>query len=233
MHGPPESKIALHSMFVHPLATLQAVAARPRWLSPLLLAALFSVAVNSYVVQRIGISRLLKDALRASGAIDPQSILEGALAQKTQILVFQGLGTLVGTFATALVVAKVLYLILAMAGTDIPYRKILAIVSHVSMLIVVIRESMMVLTTILMQDLAGFNPQNPLATNPAFFLRPAPTAFYHLLRSMDLITFAQIALLALGLIQLSPRVRVRNAFAYVVIPWAVYVAGSILLPFPG
>jgi hypothetical protein len=227
-----EKTFALRSMFFHPAAALDSLRHRPQWFWPLLVAAAYAMAVNLFLMHRIGIARLVNTALQANGAIDPQSVLEGALAQKNEILVFQGLGTLVGTFFTALVVAKVLWLILTLVGEEASYKEVLAMVAHISLLTIVVRESMMVLTVIAMRDLDGFNLQNPLATNLAFFIRSVSPATFRLLRSVDLITFANIFLLALGMSKLSSRLSIRRACALVILPWGIYVGLSLLLPFP-
>jgi hypothetical protein len=232
MHILSEKTFAFRSMFFHPATTLDTIQENPQWFCPLLFAAVFSAAANSYMMFRIGIVRLVGAALKASGAIDPKAVLDGAAAQKTGILIFQGLGTMAGTFITALVAAKVIWLLLIMFGEDIGYRKVLAVVAHVNMLTIVIRETMMVLTMTAMRDLDGFNLQNPLATNLAFFLNPSSPAAFHLLRSLDLISFANIFLLALGLSKLSLRFSIRQANALVIIPWGIYLAVSLLLPFP-
>jgi hypothetical protein len=138
----------------------------------------------------------------------------------------------VGTFFTALVVAKVLWLILILIGEEISYKRVLAMGAHISMLTIVVRESMTSLTVIAMRDLDGLNLQNPLATNLAFFMSPVSPTIFRLLRSVDLISFANLFLLALGMSKLSSRLSIRRAYSLVVIRWGIYVAFSLFLPFP-
>lgn len=222
--------LAFRSMFSSPAATLDSLKGRPQWFYPLLLAAVYSVAVNFYVIQRIGFMRLMGTALQANAAIDPRAVLESALAHRAEILFFQGLAAFASTFLTAFVVAKVLWLIITVIGQDVLFKKVLAVVAHVTMLTVVIRESMLALTTTVMSNLDNLDMRNPLATNLAFFLHPRSPIVSRLLGSLDLITFTNILLLAMGLSKVSNRLSFRTACILVIIPWGVYTGASLLLP---
>lgn len=228
--APGFQPLAFSSMFSSPSATLDSLRGRPQWFYPLLLAATCSVAVNFYVIRRIGLIRLIGAALQGNAAIDPLAVLESALARKAEILFFQGLSAFAGTFLTAFVVAKVLWLILTVIGQDVLFKKVLAVVAHVTMLTVVIRELMLALTATVMRNLENLDLRNPLATNLAFFLHSRSSIVFRLLSSLDLITFTNIFLLALGLSKISNRLSFRTAFILVFIPWGVYTGASLLLP---
>ena len=228
--APGFQPLALGSMFSSPAAALDSLRGRPRWFYPLLLAATWSVAVNLYVIQRIGLKRLMGAALQANAALDPQAVLESALAHRTEILFFQGLATFAGTFVTALVVAKVLWLIITVIGRDVLFKKVMAVVAHVTMLTVVIRESMLAFTATVMPNLDNLDIRNPLATNLAFFLHPKSPVVFRLLSSLDLVTLANIFLLALGLSKVTSRLSFRSACILVIVPWGVYTGASLLLP---
>jgi hypothetical protein len=216
-------------MFSRPAATLCSLKERSQWLLPLLIAAACSVAVNFYVMHRIGLQRLISAAVQAS-AFDPKAVLQNALEHKTQILAVQGLSTFLGTFVTALVVAKVLWLILTVIGEELLFKRVLAVVAHVTMLIAVTRELMMALTATVMRDMDGFDLRNPLATNLGFFCQPNSQFVFRLLASLDILTLANIFLLALGLSKISNRLSLRKACVLVILPWGLYVAGYLLLP---
>ena len=220
----------LGSMFSCPSATLSCLKEQPRWFHPLLLAATFSAAVNFYVIHQVGFLRLISAALQVSAAIDPRASVDNALAHKSQIIFFHGLSTFAGTFLTAFVVAKVLWLILEVIGEDLPFKRVMAVVAHVTMLMVVIRESMLALTVTVMPNLENLDLRNPLATNLAFFFHPSSPAAFRLLASLDVVTFANILLLALGLSRVSNRLSFHAACILVIVPWAVYVGASLLLP---
>ncbi len=168
--------------------------------------------------------------LRNAAALDAEAVLESALERQAQILFFQGLSTFAGVAVAALLSAKVLWLVLEVKGDDLPFRKVLAVVAHVTMLTAVVRQSMLALTVTLMRDPARLDLHNPLATNLAFYLRPADPTVFRLLAAADLLTLAKICLVALGLSAVSDRLSFRAALLVVLVPWGAYVGLSLALP---
>jgi hypothetical protein len=203
---------------------------RPAWVLPLLAAASYSVAVNMYVVWRVGFTRLVSMAIHANAALGSDAVLESAAARRTQILIFQGFSTFAGTFITALIVAKVLWLVLAVTGDETPFRRILAVVARATFWIALIRQSMLALTLVLLSNAEAFDIRNPLATNPAFFLRPTSPAAFRCLSALDVLTITNLVLLAVGISKASGRLSFRGAFAAVFAPWAVYTGLSLVVP---
>jgi len=217
-------------MFISPLGTLDSLRERPRWIYAVLLSAIISVAANSYIIERIGFVRLIESTFRAKAVIDPQGAMENALAHKGQILCFQAIATFVSPFFIALVTATVLWLLLTLFGHDLPFKKSLAVVAHANMLSIILRECMIVLTASIIRDAGAFNLRNPLATNIAFFLHPASPSLFRALASLDVITFMNMALLITGLTRVCARLSVKAASMIVVIPWAIYVGATLLIP---
>jgi hypothetical protein len=211
------------TVFTSPLATTESLNEQPQWFVPLLMAAAYSVAVNLYVIQRVGLERLMTAALQSNAAIDPQTALQNALGHQGQILLYQALSTFAGTFLTA-------WLLLIVVGQDVVFRKVFAVVAHASLLTTVIRNSMLALTTTLMRDLDSLDLRNPLATNLAFFLHPHSATAARILSSLDLLTLANLYLLAAGLTRVSQRLSPRVAAALVVVPWLLWVGASLLMP---
>jgi hypothetical protein len=218
-------------MFSNPVAALGRLSENPSWFLPLLLAAVWSVAVNFYLVRRIGFVRLMSSTLQANAAFDRNAVIETALAHRAQILTIQWLLTFAGTFLTALVVAKVLWLVLTVVGKDVPFRSMLAVVAHVTMLTVVVKQSMLALTATVIGNLDNLNLRNPLATNPAFFFDLASPVAVRVLTSLDVITLANILLLALGLTRVVHGLSFRAACIVVTVPWGAFIGATLLLPF--
>ena len=221
---------AVANMFISPLETLGSLRERPQWLIALLIVATYSVLVNFYVIQRVGLERLMTAALQSAAAIDPQTALQNALGHQTRILFFQGLSTFVGVFVTAFVVARVLWLLLIVAGKDVVFKKVFAVVAFASLFTNVIRESMLALTTTMIRDLDRLDLRNPLATNLAFYLHPSGAIATRILMSVDVLTIANLFLLAFGLAKVCDRLSPRVAAAVVVVPWLVWVGASLLMP---
>lgn len=226
----PRSLGVAAGMFTGPAAALERLREQPIWFPPLLLASLFSVGVNLYVLARIGLARMMRAAIEASAAFDPDQALQAALARKNMIVSIQSISTAAGTFLTALAVAGFLWLVLTAAGEDAAFRKVLAVVSHVTMLAAVLKGSMLAVAVTAMGDAATIDLRNPLATNLAFFLRPHSSAAQRLLASLDLIVMMQLALLAFGLAKISGRMSLKKSCFLVAAPWGGYIVATAFLP---
>ena len=218
-------------MFTSPLATFDALRKQPRWFSPLLFSALVSAAANLYIVQRIGLVRLIETASESSYIIDPQAVIQNVLAYQDRILFFQAASIFVNVFVIALVTSEVFWLLLTVMGSDISFKRVLAVVANANMLPIVARGCMVALTAALIQNANSLNIQNPLATNIAFFLRPSSPAALRLLTSLDAISFINAVLLILGLTRVCPKLSVGAASMMVFICWSAYVCVTLFVPF--
>ncbi|MBN2337015.1 MAG: hypothetical protein JXP48_00630 [Acidobacteria bacterium] len=218
------------SIFAHPLDTLDSLRHHPRWLLPLLAAAVAAAASNLYVLRRVGLMRLV-DAAAAGGALlDAEGLRENVLEHQAQIHAFQAATAFAGPFVTALPTAAVFWLMLVLFGRDIPCNRVLAVVAHVWLLTVGIREGMKVLAVTWIADTGRFDIGNPLATNPAFFFRPSSQAALRALVSLDAITFLGMTLLVAGLVRVCPGLPRTHAALAVVLPWVIYVGGMVIAP---
>lgn len=218
------------SMFTSPVITLESLREHPSWLTPVLVSAVLSMAVNLYLVQRIGFARLIEAAGHSSAVIDPQAAIQSAMSHQGMIFAFQAISTFVGSILTILVIAKVITLVLTLCGQDVSFKRILAPVAYVIALSVVIRQCLLALTATFMRDLDVLDLRNPLATNLAFFLQPKSPAVLHILSALDGITILTIVLLIIGLTKVCDRLSLRAASIVVIVPWMVYVGASLLMP---
>ena len=221
--------ISSWSIFVRPLSTLDSLREQPRWLYAALISGMIAAAVNGYVIQRIGLVRMIELTTHAKGMIDPQAILQNAAEHTVQILCFQAGSMVVSSVVIALAIATVLWLLLALCGFEMTLRQGLAVVAHVHLLSVALRECMMVLTVWLTQDPGQLDLNNPLATNPAFFLKPVSPVAAKFLVSLDLITFVNIALLIVGFTRVCPKLSTRAASILVVVPWTFYIGTTLAI----
>jgi hypothetical protein len=229
MEGSGMQQVSFWSMFVRPISTLDSLREQPRWLFPILISGIISAAVNLYVIQRIGLNRLIEATTNAKAMIDPQAILQNALDHKTQILFFQALSTFVGAFLVALVTAMILWLLLTVCGYNVSFKQGLAVVVHVNLLSVVLREGMMMLAASFIHDVNQFDLNNPLATNIAFFVKPASPAILKLLSSLDVITFINMTLLIVGMTKVCRKLPIKAASLMVLGPWMIYIGANIAI----
>ena len=219
-------------IFFSPFATLSSLSRRPRWFFPLLLAGIYSTVVSYYVFAQLGFIRLVARSVQANSSLDPDTVMQNALAHKTQIIVIQSLSAFLGAFATALLIALVLWLLVVLAGGDAVFKNIMALVAHVTLFSTVIRETMLAITITVTSDPDTFNFNNPLATNVAFFVHSSSRFTARILSSLDIITIATVVLLAVGLSKVSQRLSPTAAWLVVIVPWALYVIGSASFTFP-
>jgi hypothetical protein len=229
MEGSGMQQVSFWSIFVRPLSTLNSLGERPRWLYPVLVSGIVSVAANFYIIQRIGLTRIIESSIDAKSMIDPQTILQNALEHQVQILCYQALSTFVGSFLAALGTATVLWLLLTLCGYDMSFKQGFAVVAHVNLLSVVFREGTMIMTAFFVRDMARFDLNNPLATNIAFFVQTASPAVLRLLTSLDVITFTNMALLIVGLTKVCGKLSVKTAAMMVIGPWTVYLGATIAI----
>ncbi|MEJ2083797.1 MAG: YIP1 family protein [Acidobacteriota bacterium] len=215
---------AFSGMLLNPLRTLESLGAHPRWLLPILCASLAAGIVNYYLVERVGLGRLIAVVARSNEAIDPDAVLQQALANKTQIILIQAFSSVFGVVVAALLIALVLWLIVLVVGADATYRHVLALVAHVTFLTTIVRQSMLAMAITARNSWDGFDLTNPLATNLGYFLRPESIAVSRILDSIDLISLAGIWLLIVGLLRISRSLSRSTAIGVVVVPWILYVA---------
>ena len=223
---PEAAPFALWAIFFSPLATIESLSRRPRWFIPLLVAGIYSTAVSYYVIARFGFAALVAKSAQASSQLDPDMVLQHALANKTQIIVVQSISTFLGAFATSSLIALVLWLLVILVGGDAVFKKVLALTAHVALFTAAVRETMLAVTVTLNSDLNSFNFNNPLATNLAFFVHSSSRFTARVFSALDIVTIATVVLLALGLTRVSKRVSPTAAWLAVLIPWAIYVVGG-------
>jgi len=184
------------------------------------------------VVTRLGFVRLVARAAHANTTLDPEAMLQNALAHKTQIMIIQSVSTFLGAFATAAAVALVLWLVILMIGADTSFKSVLSVAAHAALLTTAAKETMFVLAATVNNDLDSFDLNNPLATNLAFFAQSASPAVGRILSHLDVITITNLILLGLGLSRVSKGLKPATSFMVVIIPWAAYVVVSAFITLP-
>lgn len=224
--------VSFLSMFTSPLATFDSLRKQPRWLVPIAFSAMVSAAANFYVIQRIGLVRLIETASRSNSIIDPQAAIQNVLAHQNQILFFQAASIFLNVFLIALVAANFFWLTLMLFGYDISFRKTLAVVAYANMPPVVAKGCMTVFTAAVIRDAGTLDIKNPLATNLAFFLQPSSPIALRILTSIDAIALTNAALLIVGLARVCPKLSPSAASRMVFICWAIYIGITLLAPFP-
>lgn len=233
MPSPGEPRLRFWHMLVNPAATLGTLDTRPAAFLPLIAAALYAAVVNLYVLQRIGVRRVIEAAVRAAASVDTETLIANAMAQRQQIVVMQAVSAFAGSIIAALLLGLFFWLLVTVAGALVPFRRVLAVVAHVAFFTTIARETMIGLVVTVTRNLDAFNIRNPIATNLGFFIHTASPAMARLLGAADLITAAGLTLTIVGLRAVAKELSTVVVASIVLVPWVLYVAAGMWLPWLG
>lgn len=222
------SEIArLTGVFFEPKKAFADIAARPRWIVPLLLLMIASFGLASLFSQK-GVMRITVEQQMAKN----QQIQQLPPDQREQRI---EVGVKFANIITYLipVILPVMYLIMALVlwgivsgilSAPVRFKQAFAVVTYAQLpsLLVVI------LTAIVLQlkNVADFNAQNPLMFNAGAFMDPqtANKFVYSLAGSIDLFSFWCMFLVATGLkAAAGKKLSFGGALFAVFLPWAVIV----------
>jgi len=221
--------------FIAPSKTFTDLRRSAMWWAPFLLMAIISVAFVYAVGQKIGFRKVTENQIQMSPKQSAQ--LDNMPAdQREQQMRARTIGTqYVSYFFPAitliiwLIVATVLFATFKFAaGADVTFK--------VSLAIVIFAALPGALKTLLAigSVLAGMSPdsfsfQNPVATNPGYFMNPADNIFlYSIMSSLDIFLIWTLVLTAIGFTCVT-KVKRGTAFAIVFGWWVLFtLAGAAL-----
>jgi len=221
--------------FIAPSKTFTDLRRNASWWAPFLLMVLVSTAMVYTAGQKIGFRKIMETQMQSQPK--QQARLEQLSAdQREQQLERGAKVTQVIAFIFPVISLIILLIIAAVqfatfkfaAGADVSFKVALAIVMYANLALVL--KSLLALISVA----AGASPdsftfQNPVATNPAYFMNPADSPFlYSILSSVDIFLFWTLVLTALGFTYVS-KVKRGAAFAIVFGWWLLFtLAGAAL-----
>jgi hypothetical protein len=217
----------LAGVFIEPGKTFRDIAARPRWVAPLLLTVLAGLIYIYMFNHKIGWEHFMRQTLESS----PRAAQLTA-EQREQAIQMQLKFAPIGAFAGALLATPVytivasailLFIFNAMMSAQLKFKQVFSVMCYAGLTGVVF--SILGIVVMFLKNPEDFNLRNPLAFNPAAFLDPlqTPKFLYALLSSIDLFSFWAIALIAVGLSAAGQRLSFGKALVGVLIPWGVLV----------
>ena len=206
-----------------------------RWWAPFLIIAVVSWTFIYVVDQKVGFRKVVENLIQLQPK-QADRIDRLPAAQRDKVMAQQVTLTKIISYATPVIVlilyavfAGVLYATLTFGmGADIKYKTLFALIVYTKL-----PELLMPLLAIL-SLLAGvsgdgFNLQNPVATNPGYFIDPSGSAVLRaLLTPLDVLTIWTLVLTAIGIACIS-KVKRGTAFAVVLGWFAVVVLGRVAL----
>jgi hypothetical protein len=205
------------------------------WWAPFLIIAVVSWTFIYVVDQKVGFRKVVENLIQLQPK-QADRIDRLPAAQRDKVMAQQVTLTKIISYATPVIVlilyavfAGVLYATLTFGmGADIKYKTLFALIVYTKL-----PELLMPLLAIL-SLLAGvsgdgFNLQNPVATNPGYFIDPSGSAVLRaLLTPLDVLTIWTLVLTAIGIACIS-KVKRGTAFAVVLGWFAVVVLGRVAL----
>jgi hypothetical protein len=217
----------LAGVFFEPKKTFEDVARRPAFIVPLVLVILGALAYVTVISQRIGFDRVVRQQMEASGRLQqmPPEQRERAMEMGAKVgSIFAYVIAVIGTPAFYLAAAAILLLITSMMSAGLKYKQIFAIMCYSGLPGLIFMA--LTVVVIFLKNPDEFNIQNPLAFNPGAFLDPQQTSkfLYSVASSLDIFSFWQIALVAIGLKAAAGRkLSFGSALIAVVVPWAAVI----------
>jgi hypothetical protein len=221
--------------FVAPSKTFTDLRRSAAWWGPFLLLAIFSLAFVYVVDQKIGFSKVVDNQLQMSPK-QAERLEQMPPADRNKQLAIQTTWTrnisygypLIILLWNALIAAILLATFKFGAGADIRYKTAFAIVMYASLPFLV--RSLLAMASVAAGAAAdSFTFQNPVATNPGYFLNPADGHFlYAIATALDIFMIWTLMLTAIGF-SCTSKVKRSTAMAIVFGWFAVFTLASSAL----
>lgn len=210
--------------FIAPSKTFTDLRRSAMWWAPFLLIVLLGWGLVYVAEQRIGLQKIVENGLQARPKAE--AMYEKATPeQRAQQIKVTG----VIYYVAIPVFLLIIWLIMAglqfgtlkiAANADISYSKTLAVLVY-SALPIVLKNVLAIASVLAGVNPDGFNLNNPVATNPAYFMNPAESPFLYFIASqVDIFLLWSLALTAIGFAA-TGKVKIGTAFAIVIGWWVV------------
>jgi len=203
--APPLSEGArIVDTFIAPSKTFIDLRRNSSWWAPWLLSSVVSLAFIFVMGSQIGFEQISKNSIAQSPRADqfdklPPEQQAKQLQLTTTITRYVSYSLPIIQLIGLVVIAAVLMATFKFgAGADVPFKTSLAIVAYGS-LPGIIGAVLGIISMFAGVDPAGFNAQNPVATNPAHFMDPTGNKFlYGMASALDVFILWNIVLIGIG-----------------------------------
>ncbi|HTT19551.1 MAG TPA: YIP1 family protein [Candidatus Sulfotelmatobacter sp.] len=234
--APPLSEGArIINTFIAPSKTFTDLRRSAAWWAPFLLMSIVSVIFVYTAGQKIGFRKIMENQMQAQPKA--QARLEQLPADQRERQMEAGAKVTAVISYCFPILTLIIWLIIAtllfatfklVAGANVSFGVSVAIVIYAALPLML--KSLLGIVSVL----AGVNPdsfsfQNPVATNPGYFLNPADGVFlYGIATAVDIFMIWTLALTAIGFTCVS-KVKKGTAFAIVFGWWAILTLGTTAL----
>ncbi|MBZ5704767.1 MAG: YIP1 family protein [Acidobacteriia bacterium] len=232
--APPLSEGArIVNTFIAPSRTFTDLRRSAAWWAPFLLIVIFSTAFVYVAGQKVGFRKAMENQMQAQPKTQERleqlppdqrekQLQQGAKITKDIAYAFPAI-----QFVILVIIAAALFGTFKFAaGANVSFKVALAIVMYAS-LPGLLRAVLAVVSLLAGASADSFTFQNPVATNPGYFLNPADSPFlYSLASSLDIFLIWTLVLTAIGFTCVS-KVKRGTALAIVFGWWLVFtLAGA-------
>ena len=119
----PDTEPGIWSVFVSPARALAGLRNRRPWLGPLVIAGAATALAQGWLVQAVGMQRVVASTLRNSGSIDTVATINSLASNAPAVLIGQALAAVLGCFLAAVAIACVLWLSAVVIGEQVAVQK--------------------------------------------------------------------------------------------------------------
>jgi hypothetical protein len=216
------------NIFFDPRRTFADLQRSAAFWGPLLVMLVFSIAFTYSIDRQIGFEQVAENMTRNS----PRAAQFEQLPAEQQERQIRGMAMGMKYFSYGgVVMFGIMMLVIAAVlmgtfnfglGAEVPFKQAFAIVVYASLPLSVVRSTLAIASILAGADPQGFNLQNPVATNPGYFLNPQDGAFlFALLSHVDIVMIWTLVLTAIGFSTLS-KVKTGTAAVAVFAWYAVF-----------
>jgi hypothetical protein len=218
----------LADVFFAPSKTFTDLRRNASWWAPFLIMAIVSMLFVYVVDQKVGFRKVAENQIKSqpkqADRMDqmPAAQREKVMQQQVSITRIISYGFVVVLLLWFAIVAAVLLATIKFGtGAEVKFKALFALVIYAGL--PGLLKSLLAIASILAGVSSdGFTFQNPVATNPGYFLDPAASpVLYNLLTKLDIFSIWSMVLTAIGITCIS-KVKTGTAFA-VVFGWFIFL----------
>jgi hypothetical protein len=207
--------------FFAPSRTFADLRKNASWWAPFLITAMVSLLFVYVVDQKVGFRKVLENQMqlqpKQADRIErlPADQRQEAMQRQVTIIKIISYGYFVVILVLNAIFAAILLATLKFGvGADVKYKALFALLIYAS-LPALLKSLLAILSLLAGVSSDAFTFQNPVATNPGYFIDPAASpVLYSLLTRFDIFTIWTLALTAIGITCIS-KVKTGTAFAVV------------------
>jgi Yip1-like protein len=214
----------LINTFIAPSKTFTDLRRSAQWWLPFLLMTILGWALVYVAEQKIGLQKIVENALQARPKAEAQ--YENATPEQRQTQIKASGIIYYVAIPTILLIIWVIMAALQfgtlkfVADADISYSKTLGVIVYAA-LPMALRNVLAIISVLAGVNADGFNLNNPVATNPAYFMNPADNPFWYFIASqVDVFLLWTLTLTAIGFAA-TGKVKTGTSFAIVIGWWVV------------